>query len=68
MNDFEVRVLEIMNNLNWLFEAHNSFAELLEVKSGTVTISLKGQCAECEINCIDTAFKEWLPDVELIIQ
>ncbi len=68
MNDFEVRVSEIVNNLNWLLEAHSSFAELVEVKSGTVTISFKGQCAECEINCIDAAFKEWLPDVKLIIQ
>ncbi len=68
MNEIEKKVLEVLHNLNWLIEGHNSFAELIKVKGNKVVIRCVGYCAECESNCIEVAFKERMPDIELIIR
>lgn len=68
MDDIERRVCEVLHNLNWLLEPHNSFVELVEVKGRIVLIRCVGSCATCSTDCIGTAFKERMPDVELIVQ
>ena len=66
MNDIEKNVLEVLHNLNWLFESHDSYVELIEVKGNEVTIRCTGACAECETDCIGVAFKERMPHIELV--
>ena len=67
MNDIENRVHEVLHNLNWLLEAHNSFVELVEIKGNTVVVRCTGACAECETNCVGVAFGERMPEIELVI-
>ncbi len=68
MNEIEKLVSDVLHNLNWLIEPHDSFVELIEVKGSRVVIRCVGSCAECETDCIGVAFKERMPDIELIIQ
>jgi Fe-S cluster biogenesis protein NfuA len=68
MNNTEQKVLEVLHNVNWLLEAHNSFAELVEISGNKVVLRCKGHCAECETNCIGVAFQERMPDIELVFQ
>lgn len=67
-NDIEVRVREVLDNLNWLLDAHDSSAELLKIEDNTVYILCKGQCASCETECIQVAFSERIPEVEIVIK
>lgn len=67
MDDIKIKVREVLNNLNWLLEAHNSYVELLEIKGKTIIVSCRGFCAECETNCVGVAFDERMPDFELVI-
>jgi Fe-S cluster biogenesis protein NfuA len=66
MDDIKQRVLEVLHNLNWLMESHNSFAELVEIRGKNVVVRTIGYCAECESGCVDVAFKERMPDIKLI--
>ena len=68
VNEIKKRVFDVLHNLNWLMESHDSFAELIEVKGKRVVIRCVGHCAECESNCLEVAFKERMPDIELIIR
>jgi Fe-S cluster biogenesis protein NfuA len=68
MNDPEKQVLEILHNLNWLLESHNSSVELVEIKDERVIVHCVGYCAECETDCVGVAFKERMPDIKLIFQ
>lgn len=68
MNELEKQVLEVMHNLNWLLEAHESHVELISMNDNTVVIRCVGFCDECESDCIGVAFKERLPDIILIRQ
>ncbi|MBI5408465.1 MAG: NifU family protein [Nitrospirae bacterium] len=68
MNEIERQVSEVLHNLNWLMEPHDSFVELIKVKGHTVILRCVGHCAGCETDCVRTAFKERMPDIELIIQ
>ena len=68
MNDIERQVHEVLHNLNWLIEPHNSSVELIEVKGKRVVIRCVGHCADCDTDCIGTAFRERLPDIKLIVQ
>ncbi len=68
MNNIEQRVNEVLHNLNWLLESHDSFAELVEVNGNKVVIRCVGYCAECETDCVGVAFKERMPEIELILQ
>jgi len=67
MDDIETKVQEVLINLNWLLEAHNSSVELVEIKGTTVTLRCTGYCAECETNCVGVAFDERMPEIDLII-
>lgn len=62
------RVKEVLHNLNWLMEPHNSFAELVEIKDNNVVVRTTGYCAECETGCVQVAFKERMPDMELVLE
>jgi len=67
MDDIETKVQEVLQNLNWLLEAHNSSVTLVEIKGMTVIVRCTGFCAECETNCVGVAFDERMPEIELII-
>lgn len=62
------QVLEILHNLNWLLEPHDSSVELVRIKGNKVVIRTAGSCDKCETDCIGTAFKERMPDVKLVRQ
>ena len=68
MATIEQRVIEVLHNVNWMLEAHDSFAELIEVNGNTVVIKCTGACAGCETNCVGVAFEERMPDIVLILQ
>ena len=68
MATIEEQVIEILHNVNWLLEAHDSSAELVEVKGNRVIIRCVGACAKCETDCVGVAFQERMPDIELILQ
>jgi Fe-S cluster biogenesis protein NfuA len=65
MDNIEQQVLEVLHNLNWLLEAHDSYTELVEIRGNTVVIRCIGHCRECETDCVGVAFKERMPDIEL---
>ncbi len=62
------RVKEVLHNLNWLMEAHNSFAELVDIKGDNVIVRTEGHCADCETGCVKVAFDERMPDINLILE
>ncbi len=66
MDEIEKQVHEVLHNLNWLLEAHNSYAELVEIHDNKVVIRCVGQCSECETDCVGVAFKERMPHIELV--
>ena len=68
MATIEQQVLEVLHNVNWMLEAHDSFAELVEVNGNTVIIKCIGHCAKCETNCIGVAFQERMPDIQLVLR
>ena len=68
MNGTEKQVLEVLHNLNWLLEPHESSVELITVEDEKVVIRCVGACVGCETDCIGTAFKERMPHIELIRQ
>lgn len=68
MNSIEKQVHEVLHNLNWLLEPHNSSVELVGIKGNKVVIRNTGSCDTCETDCIGTAFKERMPDIELVRQ
>lgn len=64
----EKQVLEILHNLNWLLEPHDSSVELVKIRGNKVVIRAVGSCEKCETDCIGTAFRERLPEVKLVRQ
>jgi Fe-S cluster biogenesis protein NfuA len=64
--DIEQQIIKIIDSMYWILEAHDSTAELTEVKGNRVFIQISGQCAECDTNCIEDALYAELPDIELI--
>ena len=67
LEDKKQRVSEVLHNLNWLLESHNSFAELVEINGNNVVVRTTGSCAECETGCVEIAFKERMPEITLIL-
>jgi Fe-S cluster biogenesis protein NfuA len=67
MDEIEKQVLEILHNLNWLLESHDSYVELIEIKGNKVVIRCVGPCRDCETDCVGVAFKERMPHIELIV-
>ena len=68
MKEIEKQVLEVLHNINWLIEPHNSYAELVEVRGRKVVIRFIGACIECKIDCMGAAFEDRMPDIELVRQ
>jgi len=68
MSEIEIRVNEVLHNLNWLLEAHDSSVELIEIKGSNVIIRCIGHCADCESNCVRVAFQERMPEIKLVLQ
>ena len=66
--DIEKEVQDIIKNLNWLMEPHDSYVELIGIRGKRVIISASGPCTECEKDCIGTAFRERLPHIRLVIE
>lgn len=66
MDEIERTVQEVLHNLNWLLEAHGSFAELVEIKGNKVVIRCIGECATCETDCVGVAFKERMPGIDVV--
>ena len=67
-NNIEARVREVLHNLNWLLDAHNSSAELIKIEGNTVYLDCVGECATCDTECIQVAFRERMPEIELILK
>jgi Fe-S cluster biogenesis protein NfuA len=65
-DNIEKQVLEVIHNLNWLLEAHESHVELIKIKGNQVTIRCVGHCNECETDCIGVAFEERMPEIILV--
>lgn len=65
MDEIKKQVMEVLYNVNWLLEAHDSFAELIEIRGNKVVLRCVGQCQNCETDCIGVAFKERMPHIEL---
>jgi Fe-S cluster biogenesis protein NfuA len=68
MDNLKKKVSDILHNVNWLLEAHNSFVELVAIQDNKVIIHCGGYCSECETNCVKVAFRERLPQVTLVFQ
>lgn len=66
MNETKQRVLEVLHNLNWLLEPHDSYAELVDIQDKKVIIRCVGTCISCETDCIGVAFSERMPHIELV--
>ncbi len=66
MDSIEKQVSEVLYNLNWLMESHNSHVELIDIKGSKVIIRCVGYCAECETDCLGVAFEERIPGIKLI--
>lgn len=68
MKEIERQVHEVLHNVNWLLESHNSFAELIQIKGKKVIIRCVGHCADCESDCVRVAFRERMPNINLVLQ
>jgi flavoprotein len=64
----EEKIREILEGLECILSAHDSCAELLEVKDNKAVINCVGPCVHCDNRCIEEAIKEKLPDIEVIIR
>jgi hypothetical protein len=64
----EEKIKEILEGLECILTAHDSCAELIELKDSRAVIYCGGPCVKCDNRCIEGAIKEKLPDIEVIIQ
>ncbi|GBE06278.1 hypothetical protein BMS3Abin10_01923 [bacterium BMS3Abin10] len=64
----EEKIRDILDSLEWLMDAHDSSAELVELKGNTAIIQLSGQCAVCDTNCIEDSLYQELPEAEFIFR
>ncbi len=68
MSGIEKLVTDVLHDVNWLIEPHDSFVELIEINGNRVVIRCVGHCAGCESDCISVAFRERIPDIELVVK
>lgn len=68
MDKTEEKIREILNNLNYLFEAHDGFAVLAECSNNRAVIYCGGLCSHCDSKCIEEAIKAKIPDIEVIVR
>ena len=66
--DKEEIIREILNRLKYLFDAHDGFAELAEIKDNTAIIYCAGECSGCDSKCIEEAVKAKIPDIDVIVR
>ena len=67
-DSIETKIREILEGLECILTAHDSCAELIEVKNNRAIIYCGGPCVNCDNRCIEGAIKEQLPDIEVVIQ
>ncbi|OHE57157.1 MAG: hypothetical protein A2027_00220 [Thermodesulfovibrio sp. RBG_19FT_COMBO_41_18] len=68
MDKTEGKIREILESLQCILSAHDSCAELVEVKDNRAVINCVGPCLHCDNKCIEEAIKEKLPDIEVIVR
>jgi hypothetical protein len=68
MDKTEKKIREILDGLECILSAHDSCAELVEVKDNRAVINCVGPCVHCDNRCIEEAIKEKLPDIEVVIR
>ena len=68
MDKTEGKIREILESLQCILSAHDSCAELVEVKDNRAVINCVGPCLRCDNKCIEEAIKEKLPDIEVIVR
>ena len=68
MDKTEEKIREILDRLQCILSAHDSCAELVEVKDNRAVINCVGPCLHCDNRCIEDAIKEKLPDIEVILR
>jgi len=68
MDKTEGKIREILESLQCILSAHDSCAELVEVKDNRAVINCVGPCLHCDNKCIEDAIKEKLPDIEVIVR
>jgi hypothetical protein len=68
MDKTEEKIREILNNLNYLFEAHDGFAVLAECSNNRAVIYCGGLCTHCDSKCIEEAIKAKIPDIEVVVR
>jgi len=66
--DKEEKIREVLNSLKYLFDAHDGFAELAEIRDNTAIIYYGGECSGCDSKCIEEAIKAKIPDIEVIVR
>lgn len=66
--NIEKQVRDVLHNLNWLLEPHDSSVELIRIRGNKIIIRSSGACDTCETDCIGTAFKERMPGMKLVRQ
>ena len=64
----EETIREILDNLKYLFDAHDGFAVLAEMRDNTAIIYCGGECSGCDSKCIEEAIKVKIPDIEVIVR
>jgi flavoprotein len=68
MDKTEEKIREILESLQCILSAHDSCAELVEVKDNRAVINCVGPCLHCDNKCIEEAIKEKLPEIEVILR
>ncbi len=68
MKNKEEKIRNILDSLECILTAHESCAELVELKDNKAIIYCGGPCKQCDNRCIEEAIKAELPDLEVIIQ
>ena len=64
----EKEIREILDSLQCILSAHDSCAELVEVKDDRAVINCIGPCLHCDNKCIEEAIKEKFPDIEVVLR
>ncbi len=65
-NNIKAQVLEVLESLEWFLDSHDSSVELVGIKGNKVILHSDGVCADCDTNCIEQAFRERIPAIEVI--
>ena len=61
-------VMEVLESIKNQVTAHDGFIELGEIKNNIVSIHCGGECAPCDIKCIEGVLKDKIPDIEVIFR